>query len=118
VKRNACVISQFLVRHGYRLCYLGPSLGAAGLSGTLLRHQPDLLIVSATSERTADRIDELAQVVNALPEPRPALAFGGRGFDDELRRQRVAGTYLGPDAGTAVLIVGRLLGPHTGDPPA
>jgi methanogenic corrinoid protein MtbC1 len=104
------MISLFLVRHGFRLTYLGPNLGPDGLAETLQHHQPDLLIVSATSEETADRIGVLAEVVRALPEPRPALAFGGHGFDHEARRQQVAGTYLGPDAGTAVEIVERLLG--------
>ena len=56
------------------------------------------------------RIGELASVVSALPEPRPALAYGGQGFDDEGRRQRCAGTYLGPDASSAVRIVEHLLG--------
>jgi hypothetical protein len=55
----------------------------------------------------------LAAVVSALLEPRPKLAFGGQGFDDEQRRQRVAGTYLGPDAGSAVGIVEQLLGAAT-----
>jgi DNA-binding transcriptional MerR regulator len=105
--------SLFLVRHGIRLSYLGPNLGADGLAETLRHHRPDLLIVSATSEATADRIDELAAVVSALPEPRPKLAFGGQGFDDEQRRQRVEGTYLGTDAGSAVGIVDQLLGAVT-----
>jgi MerR family transcriptional regulator, light-induced transcriptional regulator len=105
--------SLFLVRHGIRLSYLGPNLGADGLAETLRHHRPDLLIVSATSEETADRFEELAAVVSNLPEPRPALAFGGHGFDDECRRQHVIGTYLGPDAGTAVQIVEHLLGVRT-----
>lgn len=107
------MISLFLVRHGIRLSYLGPNLCADGLAETLRHHRPDLLIVSASSEETADRMAELAVVVDSLPEPRPALAFGGHGFDDEARRQRVAGTYLGPDAGTAVQAVERLLGSTT-----
>lgn len=101
--------SLFLVRHGIRVRYLGPSLGADGLGETLSHHRPDLLIVSATSEETADRIGELAAVVNGLPVPRPTLAFGGHGFDDEKRRRRVGGAYLGPDAGTAIQVVERLL---------
>jgi DNA-binding transcriptional MerR regulator len=107
------MISLFLVRHGIRLSYLGPNLRADGLAETLRHHRPDLLIVLAASRETADRIGELAAVVSALSEPRPALAFGGQGFDDEERRRRVAGTYLGPDAGTAVPIVERLLGAST-----
>jgi MerR family transcriptional regulator, light-induced transcriptional regulator len=103
------MISVFLVRHGYRLSYLGPNLAVDGLSETLRHHQPDLLIVSATSAETAERFAELAEVVSALPEPRPALAFGGHGFDDEARREQTPGTYLGPDAASAVEIVQTLL---------
>jgi DNA-binding transcriptional MerR regulator len=102
--------SLFLVRRGIRLCYLGPNLGADGLAETLLHHRPDLLIVSATSADAANRIGELAEVVARLGEPRPAFAFGGRAFDDERRRQQTPGTYLGPDAASAVQIVEHLLG--------
>jgi methanogenic corrinoid protein MtbC1 len=107
------MISVFLVRHGYRLSYLGPNLGTDGLAATLEHHRPDVLIVSATADETADRVRDLAGVVERLPEPRPALAFGGHGFDDEARRRRTPGTYLGPDAATAVQVVERLLDTHT-----
>lgn len=108
------MISLFLVRRGIRVSYLGPNLSADdGLAETLRHHRPDLLIVSATSEESAERVDDLASVIGALPEPRPDLGFGGHGFDDETRRQRVPGTYLGPDADAAVRIVEHLLGPRT-----
>jgi methanogenic corrinoid protein MtbC1 len=107
------MISLFLVRHGYRLSYLGPNLATDGLAETLGHHRPDVLIVSATADETADQVGALAGVVAQLPEPRPALAFGGHGFDDEARRRRTPGTYLGPDAATAVQVVDRLLDHHT-----
>ncbi len=103
------MLAVFLVRHGYRLSYLGPNLAADGLDETLRHHRPDLLIVSATSIDTADRIDELAAVIGSLPEPRPSLAFGGHGFDDEAQRQKPPRPYLGPDPGPAVRIVDQLL---------
>jgi methanogenic corrinoid protein MtbC1 len=103
------MLSLFLVRQGFRLSYLGPNLGTPGLAETLHQHQPDLLIVSATSDETAERVAEIAAVLRGLPEPRPRLAFGGHGFDDEARRERMYGTYLGPDAASAVPIVERLL---------
>jgi methanogenic corrinoid protein MtbC1 len=111
------MVSIFLVRHGFRLAYLGPNLAADRLDETLRHHRPDLLVVSATSAETADRIGELSAVVNSLPEPRPALAYGGHGFDDQRRRQRAPGTYLGPDAATAVETVQRLLGATAGGAP-
>ena len=108
------MISLFLVRRGIRLSYLGPNLSADdGLAETLRHHRPDLLIVSAACETTAERVHDLASIIEALPEPRPGLGFGGHGFDDEARRQRVPGTYLGPDAEAAVRIVEHLLGART-----
>lgn len=107
------IISLFLVRHGIRLHYLGPNLGAVGLAETLRHHRPDLLIVSATSEESADRVAELQEVVRSLPEPRPVLAYGGQGFCDEERRQRTGGTYLGADARAAVGIVEQILTART-----
>jgi methanogenic corrinoid protein MtbC1 len=104
------MISLFLVRHGIRLSYLGPNLQAEGLAETLQHHRPDLLVVSATSPDTAHRTRELADVVAALPEPRPKLAYGGHGFDVEAQREKVVGTYLGPDATSAVRIIEQLLG--------
>src|SRR5262249_5783086 len=73
------MVSVCVVRHGFRLHYLGPNLGTDGLAETLQHHRPDVLIVSATSSETADRVGELVQVIQRLPEPRPALAFGGHG---------------------------------------
>lgn len=107
------MVAVFLVRQGVRLRYLGPNLAADGLAETLRHHRPDLLVVSATSEESAERVGELAAVLRTLPEPRPLLAYGGHGFDDERRRQTLDGTYLGPDAGTAVRVVERLLGDST-----
>ncbi|MFN8637669.1 MAG: B12-binding domain-containing protein, partial [Chloroflexota bacterium] len=107
------MLAVFLVRHGVRLRYLGPNLSVNGLDEALRRHQPDLLIVSATSEESAERVAELAAVLKALPEPRPLLAFGGHGFDEARWRERLDGTYLGPDAGTAVQIVEQLLDAQT-----
>jgi methanogenic corrinoid protein MtbC1 len=108
------MISLFLVRHGFRLSYLGPNLGGDGLAETLRHHRPDLLIVSATSEETADRLAEIAEVVSALPEPRPILALGGHGFDDEERRRQAPGIYLGTDAASAVQMVEQLIGAGSG----
>lgn len=103
------IISLFLVRHGIRLHYLGPNLGAAGLDETLRHHRPDLLILSATSEESADRVGEISDVIQTLPKPRPVLAYGGQGFWDAERRSRTPGQYLGEDARAAVEIVDRIL---------
>lgn len=104
------IISLFLVRHGFRLRYLGPNLSSEGLAETLRLHRPDLLVISATSDDSAERVAELSDVLAELPEPRTVLAFGGHGFDDESRRQPIKGVYLGEDAAAAVQIVENLIG--------
>ena len=103
------MVSLFLVRRGFRVGYLGASLATDGLAETLRRQQPDLLCLSATSEETAERIDEIVRVIEGLPEPRPRLAYGGQAFADPADRARMPGTYLGPDAASAVEAVERLL---------
>ena len=103
------MVSMFLVRRGFRVNYLGASLSTDGLAETLRRQHPDLLCISASSEESADRIDEIASVVDSLPEPRPRLAYGGRAFADPSLRAQTRGTYLGPDATSAVATVEDLL---------
>ena len=109
------MVSLFLVRHGYKVSYLGASLASAGLAETLRHHRPDLVLISATSEETAEHLREIADVVANLPEPRPILGYGGRGFDDEAFRQGLSGVYLGRTASSAVEMVGRLLAGETGN---
>jgi methanogenic corrinoid protein MtbC1 len=104
------MISLLLVQRGFRVDYLGPNQPVDGLAEALRAQRPDLLIVSATSAETAERVCEIDAIVAALPEPRPLLAFGGHGFDEPTRRERIAGSYLGPAADTAVQIVEELLG--------
>lgn len=103
------IISLFLVRRGFRVSYLGPNLGGEGLAETLANHRPDLVIVSATSPDSASNVGEVADALQSLPEPRPRLAYGGHGFDEEPLRRSVPGTYLGATAAQAVEIVDQLL---------
>ena len=113
------MVSLFLVRRGFRVAYLGPSLTTAGLAETLQGQRPDLLCVSATAEESAARLPELVEVVESVPPPRVVFAYGGRVFADPARRAAVRGIYLGPDAASAVATVERLLaerdGLHTGN---
>lgn len=107
------ILSLFLVRHGFRLRYLGPNLSSDGLTETLRTQQPDLLIVSATAHDTASRVTDLAELVAQMPEPRTLLGFGGHGFDNEAGRGQIKGVYIGTDAHAATQIVEQLLGAST-----
>jgi methanogenic corrinoid protein MtbC1 len=103
------MVSLFLVRRGFRVSYLGPSLITDGLAEALRQQRPELLCLSATSEETAERIAEIIRVVEGLPEPRPRVAYGGLAFADPARRASIRGVYLGADATAAVETVERLL---------
>jgi methanogenic corrinoid protein MtbC1 len=103
------MVSLFLVRRGFRVAYLGPSLTAVGLGEALCRQQPDLLCLSATREESVDRLQEIVEVVERLPPPQPQVAYGGQAFADPARRAAVRGVYLGPDAASAVATVERFL---------
>ena len=109
------MVSLFLVRHGYKVSYLGASLAPAGLAETLRHHRPDLVLISAASEETAEHLRDIGDVIANLPEPRPVLGYGGRGFDDETIRQGLPGLYLGPTATSAVETVGRIVTGDTGN---
>ena len=108
------MVSLFLVRHGYKVSYLGTSLAPIGLSETLRHHRPDVVLISAASEETAEHLHDIAEAVADLPEPRPFLTYGGRGFASEAFRAGVPGTYLGPTASSAVEIIDRMIGGEHG----
>lgn len=104
------MVSLFLVRHGYRVHYLGPNLPVEELRTVLQRHHPTLVVFSATSEESARSLVSMAQLVAAAPEPRPATAYGGRVFNRQGDlRSTVPGTYLGHDAREALHTVRALL---------
>ncbi len=103
------MVSLFLVRRGFRVDYLGANLAVEGLAETLRRQQPDVLCLSTTSEESAERIEELAEVVESLPSPRPVLTYGGLAVANPARRAQVPGLYLGPDAASAVETIEHLV---------
>jgi methanogenic corrinoid protein MtbC1 len=104
------MISMFLVRRGFRVDYLGPNLAGDGLAEALITQRPDLVILSATSVETAAHVRNVADLIAAIPEPRPLLAYGGHGFDASAQRAGIKGAYLGPEAQTAVRTVEELIG--------
>ncbi|MBV9358913.1 MAG: cobalamin B12-binding domain-containing protein [Chloroflexi bacterium] len=104
------VISVMLVRRGYAVRYLGPNLPLDGLAAAAARHRPELVIVSAQSRETALHLRQADPLLRSGPSPRPRFAFGGQAFNLEPSlRERVSGTYLGPDAAAAVEAVPRLV---------
>ena len=109
------MVSLFLVRHGFKVSYLGANLAPAGLAETLRHHRPDLVLISAAAEDTAEHLRDISDVIANLPDPRPILGYGGRGFDDDTFRKSLPGMYLGPTASSAVETIGRILGGDAGN---
>lgn len=104
------MVSLFLVRHGYRVRYLGPNLPVETLVRPLERLRPDLLIFSAHSEAVAAGLEQADRLLQELPLPRPRFAYGGRVFNERPDlRSRIPGIYLGRNAGEALATVQRLL---------
>lgn len=96
------LVALFLARRGWPVVYLGASVPPESLQIAAQRLQPPLVILSATTEEAARHLAEAAEMLDALPAPRPRLGFGGRVFEDNSPlRAAIPGTYLGPDARTA-----------------
>ena len=100
----------FLARRGLSVRYLGPNLPVADFVALARRSAPRIVVLSAQTDASADRLADVLRCLRDLPSPRPALAYGGSIFNarPELRA-RMPGTFLGSDAHAAVATVRRLL---------
>lgn len=105
------LVALFLARRAWPVLYLGPNVPADDLRTVVQHVQPRLVILSATTEETARHLVETTEMLAALAEPRPRLAYGGQAFDRPSQAPRtMLGTYLGPDARTAADRTDALLG--------
>jgi methanogenic corrinoid protein MtbC1 len=106
---GALLAALFLVRHGWRVIYLGPQVPLADLLETVRTLNPDLVCLSASTAETAAQLREVA---HALRETFPQLNFGygGRTFNlnPELRAL-MPGIFLGHDARALVDTVTSML---------
>jgi methanogenic corrinoid protein MtbC1 len=104
------LVALFLARRGWAIVFLGASVPAVDLQSAVQRLRPSLVILSATTEETARQLVEAAEMLEALPTPRPLIGYGGRVFDDDSAlRDTIPGTYLGPDARAAAARASALL---------
>lgn len=114
----------FLSKAGYRVIYLGPDLPAAALCATVASIDPTLVLLSASSERSAT---SLIEAVHALrlqtvqpdnsKSGQPVIAFRGNVFahNPELR-MRIDADFLDCHACEAVERVDRLLADASDQP--
>lgn len=107
---GALLLGVYLRRSGYRVHYLGQNLPIEGFAEEVERHQPAILLLSASTEDTARSLAKLtAQLAESLPEL-PLIGYGGRIFNlqPELRSQN-SGIFMGPSAQAAVEHLDELL---------
>lgn len=104
------MICLFLVRRGYAVGYLGANLPAAELARVVQQRTPQLVLLSAQTDATAEALGDVLRTLRRLPPPRPQLAYGGWIFNvrPELGAQ-TPGVYLGADARAAIATVEGLL---------
>ena len=71
------MICLFLVRRGYAVGYLGANLPAAELARLVQQRTPQLVLLSAQTDATAEALGEVLRTLRRLPPQRPELAYGG-----------------------------------------
>jgi MerR family transcriptional regulator, light-induced transcriptional regulator len=105
------MICLFLARRGYTVGYLGANLPAEELARLVTQSTPQLVLLSAQTDETAEALGDALRGLRRLPPPRPELAYGGWIFNarPELRAQ-TPGVYLGRDARAAIATVEQLVG--------
>lgn len=107
---GAVLLAIYLRRAGYLVHYLGQNLPLEDFTAEIKRHQPAMVLFSASTEEAARRLRELDAGVAAMEPPRPIFGYGGRAFilHPELR-DGLSGVYLGDSAQDAANIVRELL---------
>jgi MerR family transcriptional regulator, light-induced transcriptional regulator len=99
---GALLFSVLLRRHGVRVVFLGQNVPLEGAVDVSRRLEPDMVCLSAATPDAAAQVATTARALAALPAPAPRVVFGGQAFDaSPPLRERVPGTYLGPDAAEA-----------------
>ncbi len=108
---GALLLTIYLRRAGYQAQYLGKNIMAADLVSDVGYYQPALILLSAATEASAERLRLLAQVLNNLTTFRPIIGYGGRIFQQQpTLRNEIMGVYMGDSAYEAVANTEELLG--------
>lgn len=93
------LVALALRRHGWRVVHLGQNVPADQLAEAIQRLQPDLVCLSATTSESVAGVSAVAAAIEALPDPKPRLALGGRLLNlSEDLQARFAHAYLGASA--------------------
>ncbi len=89
------MLSVLLRREGYQVEFLGPDLPVDDLVLYAGDIKPDMIILSASFERTAQPLLQMQAMLDELPG-KPKLGYGGRYFNEnpEIRKE-MGGIFLG-----------------------
>jgi MerR family transcriptional regulator, light-induced transcriptional regulator len=112
------LIHMMLRRRNVNTIYLGQNVPLAHFIEEMMRLRPAMIIMAATTVDAVPGLIDVARGVQEMPGARPLFAFGGRVFNVQPElRTRVAGVFLGENAGASVdhilalISAGTALGP-------
>jgi MerR family transcriptional regulator, light-induced transcriptional regulator len=104
------LIHLLLRRRGLNSLYLGQNLPVLQFVQEMVRLQPAMVIIAATTEATVPGLIALAHAVQSMDAPKPLFGYGGRIFNERPGlRANVPGIFLGESARTAVEYVAALV---------
>ncbi len=105
------MMAVLLRSEGYRIEYLGPDIPIEDLAEYARFENPNMVILSATSESSARELRRMQELLQKA-RPAPVFAYGGRAFDQTPQLQKeIAGVYLGNTMETALATIKELLVP-------
>jgi methanogenic corrinoid protein MtbC1 len=100
---GAMLLAIYLRRAGYRVDYLGKDIPIDDLIGEVLREQPALILLSATTSKTVAHLGQLTAALIQLEPYRPIIGFGGQAFRAHPELYcNIAGIYMGDSAMEAI----------------
>lgn len=104
------LLSLYLRRAGHQVHYLGQSLEPDDFVQEVQRHQPALVLLSASTVKSAEGMKILVSMLNDLGPTRPLIGYGGRIFNlHPEQRAEISGIFLGGSGLDAVEVVDNLL---------
>ena len=110
------ILSMLLRRAGLHVAYLGQNIETRGLLQTARQLSPALVCISATLVSCLEAVRDVGEKLKKLPSPRPALVFGGQGFEQRPDfSARVPGVYLDADLQTIITQIRRMTLQHVED---
>lgn len=107
----ALLLAVYWRRAGMRVVYLGQDVDGDSLVEVVRQRRPTLVCLSASASPRVRALARICKHIAQLEKQRPVFTFAGPVFarNPELQ-QKVAGVYVGDDAGTATWHVMKLLG--------